>query len=404
MAAFTIVALLVGVAGAVGRPFRLPSAAVPLGAAAVVLLAGGLGADAARRALDPLNEPIGFLLAAVPLAVLLDRYGYFSALAAVVTRGNRGTGGLWVLAALVTTVLNLDAAVVLLTPLYVTIARRTGRDPLTLAFMPVLLACLASSALPVSNLTNLIAVAATGASTGGFLVNLALPSLAASAIGWALYRRLPEASAPPDPTAARWDRSMVPDADRRRVLVVGSVIVALVLVGFTAGRLMGIAPWEVALGADAVLIVLRRDLPWRAVPIGTAAVAVSLGILASAAVAHLPVHQLLSGTSTLSQARVTGLMALAANVANNLPALLVAVPALGHGTTPTLWSVLIGVNMGPVLLVTGSLASLLWLDALGRLSVRARARDFTVVGMRVGFPAALAGAVVHLALHALGVR
>ena len=95
-------------------------------------------------------------------------------------RGSRG-GGLWVLAALVTTVLNLDAAVVLLTPLYVSIARRSGRDPLALAFQPVLLASLASSALPVSNLTNLIAASATGATTGGFVAHLALPSLVATA-------------------------------------------------------------------------------------------------------------------------------------------------------------------------------------------------------------------------------
>ena len=75
----------------------------------------------------------------------------------MVGRGRHLALGLWVLGALVTTILNLDASVVLLTPLYVRIARRCGLDPLALAFQPVLLSCLASSALPVSNLTNLIA-------------------------------------------------------------------------------------------------------------------------------------------------------------------------------------------------------------------------------------------------------
>jgi arsenical pump membrane protein len=411
LAALTIIALLVGVAGAVARPFRLPGWAVPIVAAAVVLLAGGLSLDAARAALDPLNEPIGFLLAAVPLAVLLDRFGYFSALATLLTRGERGVGGLWVLAALVTTVLNLDAAVVLLTPLYVNVARRTGRDPLTLALIPVLLACLASSALPVSNLTNLIAQAATGASTGGFLANLALPSLVATTVGWVLYRRRLAVKHPVAAPVTRAATSAPPadapeaDPDRStRILVVGSVIVAAVLIGFTGGRLVGIAPWVVALAADVVLIALCRELPVREIPVGTALVAISLGVLAAAAVAHLPVHQLLAGTSTLSQAKVTGLMAAAANVANNLPALLVAIPTLGHQVTPTLWSVLLGVNMGPVLLATGSLASLLWLDALGRLGVEVRARDFSLAGLRIGLPAAAAGAGVHLLLHVAGVR
>ena len=49
----------------------------------------------------------------------------------------------------VVALLNLDAAVVLLTPLAVRVARRAGLDPVAMAFQPALLACLASSALPV---------------------------------------------------------------------------------------------------------------------------------------------------------------------------------------------------------------------------------------------------------------
>jgi arsenical pump membrane protein len=96
-------------------------------------------------------------------------------------------------------------------------------------------------------------------------------------------------------------------------------------------------------------------------------------------------------------------MAVAANVANNLPALLVTLPELHHRDGPALWAVLLGVNMGPVVLVTGSLASLLWMGTLGRLGVPVRARDFTRVGVRVGLPAAMAAVGVHLGLHAAGV-
>ena len=128
MAATRVVLLVIGVAGAVLRPFRLPSWAVPVICAVAVVSIGGISLPATRRALDPLADPIGFLLAAVPLAVLLDEVGFFSSLADVLSGPGRSSGGLWVLAALVTTVLNLDAAVVLLTPLYVRVARRTGRD------------------------------------------------------------------------------------------------------------------------------------------------------------------------------------------------------------------------------------------------------------------------------------
>jgi arsenical pump membrane protein len=403
VAALSIILLLVGVAGAVSRPFRLPAWVAPVAAAAVDLVAGAASGTQAHHALDDLAQPIGFLLAAVPLAVLLDQLGFFSAAARLLTRGASGVGGLWVLAAVVTTVLNLDAAVVLLTPLYVRIARRRGLDPLALAFQPLIASWLASSALPVSNLTNLIAVSETGASSAAFLANLGIPSLVAVAVGWLCYRRGVAPRAVP-PSAAAGDDGPL-DADERRALRLGAAVVGAVLVGFVAGRDIGIVEWQVALAADVVLVVVSRawrTIPWRSVPVGTALVAASLGVLATAAVAHLDVGRYLGGTSTLGLARTAGITALAANAVNNLPALLVVIPDYAHHVTPSLWAALLGVNMGPVLVVTGTLASLLWVDTLGRMEVAVRARQVSAVGVRVGLPAAIAGLATFLAVHAAG--
>jgi Na+/H+ antiporter NhaD/arsenite permease-like protein len=62
------------------------------------------------------------------------------------------------------------------------------------------------------------------------------------------------------------------------------------------------------------------------------------------------------------------------------------------------------VNLAPVILVTGPLASLLWLATLHRLGVPARARDFARIGACAGLPGAAAGAGVALALFALGLH
>ncbi len=399
------------------RPFRLPAWVVPLVAGAVDLVSGAVSTSLLRSALDPLRAPIGFLLAAVPLAVLLDRLGFFSNLAVLLTRGRRQVGGLWVLAALVTTVLNLDAGVVLLTPLYVRIARRLGRDPLTLALIPVLLAVLASSALPVSNLTNLIAAAQTGAGASAFVSHLGVPSLVATIVGWMGYRRwllgpsdVNRNAREPARRGGAAERMDAPDGsagDRgdsveRRPLVIGGIVTAVVLIGFVGGDSVGIAPWVVAVVADVVLLSIVRTLPWRQVPVGTAVVAASLGLLAAGAVSGLSLGRFISGSSTADLARAATLSALAANLFNNLPALLVALRVLGNDVTPTLWAVLIGVNMGPVLLVTGSLASLLWLDTLQRLGVEARGRDFSRAGLYVGLPAAASGLGVQLVMHVVG--
>jgi arsenical pump membrane protein len=416
-----VVLLLAGVAGAVGRPFGIPAWLVPVLAAALGVAVGTVSVGASEATLRSLASPVGFLLAAVPLSCLLDELGFFEAAATAVGGRSRSVGGLWVLAALVTTVLNLDAAVVLLTPLYIRIARREGRDPIALAVQPLVLSWLASSALPVSNLTNLIAASETGAPAPAFLARLGLPSVAAVGIGWVAYRWAfrpgasgegggPPAAAPggtgSGPGSRSWavGRSEEPDVSARRALEVGGTVVAAVLVGFVFGRYLGIAAWEVALAADVVLLV-RRGLkapPWRAVPAGTAAVAVSLGVLATAAVAYLPVQRWLGGgTGVLGLARAAGVSALTANLINNLPALLVILPGVS-GQRAELWAVLLGVNMGPLLVVTGTLASLLWVDTVRRMGVAVRAVDVTRTGVRVGLPGALGGLAVLLAMRAAG--
>ncbi|MGZ6999934.1 MAG: SLC13 family permease, partial [Acidimicrobiia bacterium] len=81
--------------------------------------------------LADVGPALAFLLAAVPLATLLDRLGFFAATVARLAAHDRGISvlALWVLAAATTVVLNLDTTIVLLTPLSVRLARRAGADP-----------------------------------------------------------------------------------------------------------------------------------------------------------------------------------------------------------------------------------------------------------------------------------
>src|SRR4051812_37025064 len=179
-----VVLLGIALAGAVARPWRLPAWVAPIGAAAIALLTGVVTWHAARVTARPLASPLAFVALAVPLAVMLDDVGIFEELAGWAARSRRVVGACWILAAAVVALLNLDAAVVLLTPLYIRTARRVGVSPLTLGIQPVLLAMLASGVLPVSNLTNLIAASKLSLTSTDFLTNLALPSVVASTVGW----------------------------------------------------------------------------------------------------------------------------------------------------------------------------------------------------------------------------
>ncbi len=377
---------MVGVAGAIARPRGTPVWVVPTIAAAVALASGTVAhADALLR---PLGAPIAFLLVAVPLAALLDRLGFFVAAARMAGGGRHLALGLWILGALVSTILNLDASVVLLTPLYVRVARRCGLDPLALGFQPVLLACLASSALPVSNLTNLITASARHLDATAFLAHLGLPSLVATVVGWFAYQAVFRPGVPSTPEAGEAER---------RALLVGGVVVAAVLVGFVAGPGLGLPEWAVALVADVALIALTRHLPVREIPWGTALVAASLGLLAGGAAAHLHIESLVAGGSNLDLLRITAVSAVGANIVNNLPALLVALPHTGAG----IWALLLGVNVGPLVLVTGTLAALLWQASLSRLDVNVTAAQFARVGVRVLLPSLSAAFIVLIALRAV---
>jgi arsenical pump membrane protein len=85
----------------------------------------------------------------------------------------------------------------------------------------------------------------------------------------------------------------------------------------------------------------------------------------------------------------------ATNLVNNLPAGLLAGHALtaAHLPAAVTNAALIGVDLGPNLSVTGSLATILWLQALRRAGIEVTAWQFLRLGAVV-MPPALVLAVV----------
>lgn len=405
MTALRLVLLALAVLGAVLRPYRLPAFAAPVLLSVLALATGATSWQRAGHDLRPLVDPLAFLLAAIPLAVLLDRLGYFEQLAELAEQRRGLVAGLWALAAATVAVLNLDAAVVLLTPLYVRVARKVHVPARYLGFQPVILALLASSFLPVSNLTNLIAVARTGVGPVAFVEHLGLPGAVACIVGYWCYRASAKAVGGDDvagPVGALRPQGAQPEVPRdSRAILVGSAVVAMVLVGFVLGPSFGIREWMVALGADAVLVALVRSAPLDRIPWGTALVAAGLGVLAGAAVQGLPLASLFHGSGVLATLRIAGATAAGANVVNNLPALLVSLPFVGAHGSCRLWPALLGVNLGPSLLVTGSLASLLWAESMRNLGEPVHAAQFLKVGLRVGLPATVAALAVLVAMAPL---
>src|SRR5256885_14807862 len=96
--------------------------------------------------------------------------------------------GVFALAAVTTAVLSLDATVVLLTPVVFATAARIGARPRPHVYACTHLANSASLLLPVSNLTNLLAFAASGLGFLRFGGLMLLPWLAVFGIGYGVFR------------------------------------------------------------------------------------------------------------------------------------------------------------------------------------------------------------------------
>jgi len=336
---------------------------------------------------------LAFLLAGVPLATLLDKLGFFDAVAVgLVGRDHRPRSvlGLWILAALTTAVLNLDTTIVLLTPLYFRLARHSGNDPQSLAVIPLFLAGFASSVLPISNLTTLMVAQRFHVDSVDVLSHLALPSLAASLVGWLMYRRR-------HPTTMRSASTHPPD---RRALAIGGAVVAGLLVGFVLGPHFGVDAWVVALAADVVLMAVVRAVPWRDVPTTTAILVAGI----AAVVALIAPTAALSAALQDPGAVSVGLLAVAsgalANAVNNLPALLVGANATDHMTWG-MWAWLLGVNVAAVLLPIGALANLLWLRIMRAEGVPVGLRSYVRLTGPVALPAAVAAIAVVMIERAI---
>ncbi len=278
-------------------------------------------------------------------------------------------GLVFVVASLTTAVLSLDATVVLLTPVVFATASRLGARPKPHVYATSHLANSASLLLPVSNLTNLLAMGAAGLSFVKFGALMALPWLVAIAIEYVVHRR--------------WfasDLSVVAtprDTGRRTPTpVFALVVVALTLAGFVVSSPLHIEPFWAALAGVLVLATKRllMDPPGRHRPevrelLGAANIwfllfVLALGVIVKAVVdnglAAAIGHLVPTGSDLVSLLLLAGLAAVLANLVNNLPAVLVLLPLVAPSGAAAVLAVLIGVNIGPNLTYVGSLATLLW--------------------------------------------
>ncbi len=377
-------------------------------ATAFVVATGLVDPEAVTDTVRELLPVVVFLVTILVVADVCARAGLFAAAARVVGRASRGRSdrlllGVFLLAALVTAVLSLDATVVLLTPIVVGAAVALGTSDRPGAFACLRMANSASLLLPVSNLTNLLALPHLHLDFIGFAGRMApvlLVVLVVEYVGLRLLFRGELTVQSPEHG----------DVTGPPVPAVPVVVVALMLVGFAVLSRWEVAPAWVSSAAAVVLVawaggrrlVGPRDVARAAHPsfallvlaLGVAVAAVATGFLGDLVEQVVP-----SGTSFLALLAVAVLASVLASLLTNLSATILLVPMVAPLGTTAVLAALLGLNIGSGLTWTGSLANLLWRRTLVHSGQRVSSAAFHRVSLTIT-PVSLLLGVGTLALLA----
>ena len=403
-------------AGVILRPAKLPEAVWAVGGALALLIFGLIPPRLAWEGVAKGYDVYLFLAGMMLLAEVARREGLFDWLARLATAFAKGSPKrlfalVYGVGIVVTALLSNDATAVVLTPAVLAAAKAAKvKDPLPYALICAFIANAASFVLPISNPANLVVFGGGHMPPlGQWIARFLAPSVAAIVVTYLALYLTQRGALNADEIESDVEVGELSGGGRLAAVGIGVAAVLLIAasaLGYDLGAPTAAAGVLTALAAMA----RRREGPWPLVK------EISWGVLPLVAGLFVLVEaleytglvkslaQMLKGyaqTSPVETAWGAGaIVAFACNLMNNLPAgLLAAATVQGAQASPDLTSaVLIGVDLGPNLSVTGSLATILWLYALRREKLEVGALRFLKLGVVVMIPALAAALAAVLLL------
>jgi len=389
-------------AGVIVRPFRWPEATWAIAGAVALVAAGLLPLVTAWAAVGKGLDVYLFLAGMMLLSEVAREEGLFDRVASFAVTHAAGSARrlfalVYAAGAVITALLSNDATAVVLTPAVYAAAKAARADPLPHLFVCALIANAASFVLPISNPANIVLYGDHTPPLWPWLKAFLLPSVVSIgatflALRWVERRGLEGPCAAGvealPMTAGAWTAVLGIGLTAVVLLTVSALDVHLGLPTFvmglvtativwvrgrrSPGRTLRSVSWQV-LFLVAGLFVLVQGLEF------TGVIAVLVRLLSRGVSASVEVTAWAAG----------GAIALVSNLTNNLPAGLVAASTLAKAKPPpsVTDALLIGVDLGPNISVTGSLATILWLTAIRREGADVGFVRFLKVGIAVTPPA-----------------
>ena len=401
-------------AGVIVRPWRLPEATWAVLGAAALLLSGLLSWSDALAGVAKGLDVYLFLAGMMLLAELARREGLFDWLAAFAVEHARGSpqrlfGLVYAVGTVVTVLLSNDATAVVLTPAVYAATRAAGAAPLPYLYACVFIAYAASFALPISNPANLVIFGGRMPHLAAWLAQFGLPTVAAVVATYLMLRLTQRTALRRERIARAVARPELTRGGRHTAYGIAAAAVALLVCSALDLRL-GLPTFICGAATAAIILAANRERPWpllRHISWGVLPLVAGLFVLVEA----LARTGVIAALARILDAAVAGsaagaawtagiAVAVACNLMNNLPVGLIAgsVVAVGQVPAHVTGAALIGVDLGPNLSVTGSLATILWLVALRREGQDVGPWQFLAVGVVVTPPALLLAITALLAV------
>jgi arsenical pump membrane protein len=403
---------LVSIALVLIRPKGWPEAWWASAGACLLVLCRLLSPVAAGHAVAKGLDVYLFLTGMMIMSELARREGVFDWVAGHAVRASKGSRSrlfvlIYAVGVVVTVFLSNDATAVVLTPAVLAAVRTAEAEPLPYLLICAFIANAASFVLPISNPANLVVYSGGMPTLGRWLITFGLPSVASILVTFLILRWL---------SNKLLQGKMKTDVDGQPLSATGKL--TLYGIALLAATLMTASALNVDLGAPALAVGLlvaivisfrghatprdvAKDISWSVLPLVAGLFVIvealnSAGALSAAAHALKAMKEWPPSFAGLSSGFG---IAVISNLMNNLPSGLISGAAVkaAHATGPLRDAVLIGVDLGPNLSVTGSLATILWLIAIRREGQEVSFWKFLKWGALV-MPPALALAVIAVLL------
>jgi arsenical pump membrane protein len=392
-------------AGVILRPLKVPEAVWAVAGALALVCFGLLPVRAAADGVIKGVDVYLFLTGMMLLAELARQEGLFDWLAARAASMARGSATrlfdlVYAVGIVVTVFLSNDATAVVLTPAVAAVARAAKVDrPLPYLFICAFIANAASFVLPISNPANLVIYASHMPPLLQWLPRFALPSVLSIGVTYAVLRWT-QRKALRQAVSTDVRIPTLSGAGKMTAAGIAATAVALMLASARSLQL-GLPTCIAGLVTLGIVSLMARSSPWRflrEVSWGVIPLVAGLFVLVEALDRSGVIHSVsdflrdqVQRSANLAAAGSGVIVGIASNLINNLPAGLIAGTAVQTADVPPSVScaILVGVDLGPNLSVTGSLATILWLTALRRDGIEVKAWDFFKLGILIMPPALL---------------